>query len=860
MGKGSTPGQSVTGLSRLYLWCALLLIAAGMLSQQLQIREYADHAIDTYVTLPQSQQLADTLSNRLSQTLQLQAAIAQHPFSVAALSPQPPSVTDSGESDQPQTPPAWPGGITALIPGAAHAELISAEAANDLSDRYNYSVQDLANRAIKGQTLNIEATRINAQIRYFGVTAVPGTDGVSGILLVEYGQAWQKGLWQSLGKPTDEVMIFQSVSGPETVTMPLWSANPDKGLRQGVTLPVHDDWFITVTPVLQLSTLQRLSIALPWLVTLALTFVILFLLHGYIHTRIRRDQKTLYSYLSYDFAAGEGSAPHFSLRLFNELAELITGLVAPAKPAEKTTDDASPLTDEFFAGLNDTDSSRRPDTSTTRVPPPPEPAEEPAQPIELPDNELSGELALPEDVPPVDLPEHIFRAYDIRGLAGQELSSEVATLIGRALGSQLRERDILKVQLAWDGRLSSPELADAIQEGLLRCGVSVNRLGQVPAGVLYYATHVSETKCGVMVTGSHNPAEYNGLKIVVERQPLTAKEIQGLKERIQQGRYVSESTALVTEKPLLEEYLKRITTDLSLHRPMTVVIDAGNGVAGPAAEALFRALGAEVVPLYCDIDGHFPNHHPDPGIAANLMDLRQSVLKFGADLGLAFDGDGDRVALVDNQGRIVSPDHILMLLIEDILPRNPGRDVVYDVKSSRYLSSFTSRVGGRPTMWKTGHSMMKQKMHELRAVVGGEYSGHFYINDRWYGFDDGLYNGARLLEILSARSSTTVADVFSGFPADVSTDEITLDTGEARKFPLIEALKQDDTLQADARILDIDGLRIEYADGWGLIRASNTTPKLTLRFAGSTQSTILRIQAAFRQALQREAPDIDISF
>lgn len=881
MGKGSTPGQSVTGLSRLYLWVALFLISAGMLAQQLQIRGYADQVIDTYYTQPLSQQLAGSLSSQLAQTLRLQKAFADHPLSIASLTETASTETTSTETPLTASEPLtgnlnWGDQIAGLIPGATHAELLSADAADDLSERYNFSVQDLANKALKGQELTIEATRLNSDIRYFAASPVGGADGIAGLLLVEYGKDWETNLWQSLGEQSDQIVIFQSVSGPQNAGLSLWSVNPGKGQSSAITVPVNDTWYVTVAPALQLTTMQMLNAALPWFFTLALTFVALFMLHGYIHTRMRRDQKKLYSYLSYDLAAGTSAPPEFSLRLFRELAELIHSLITPNQSA-RAPGDSSPITDEFFAGLNDKSKDKSghelplslteppaisgansESTSSEALPDKTQPAETlPA--IEL-SSDLSGELALPEHIPAVDIPEHIFRAYDIRGLVKDELAPEVATLIGRALGSELKERDIHKIQLAWDGRLSSPDLADAIQEGLLRSGIDVNRLGQVPVGVLYYATHVSDTECGVMITGSHNPAGYNGMKIVVARQPLTAKEIQDLKERIQQGRYVTDSSATVTDKPLLDDYLNRISTDLSLHRPMTVVIDAGNGVAGPAAESLFRTLGAEVVPLYCDIDGDFPNHHPDPGVAANLKDLRQSVLKYGADLGMAFDGDGDRVALVDDQGRIVSPDHILMLLIEDILPRNPGRDVVYDVKSSRYLSSFVARVGGRPTMWKTGHSMMKQKMHALRAVVGGEYSGHFYIKDRWYGFDDGLYNGARLLEILSARSGSTVADVFSDFPADVSTDEITLETSEERKFPLIEALRYDDTLQADARITDIDGLRIEYTDGWGLIRASNTTPKLTLRFAGNTQSTILRMQAAFREALKREAPDLDIPF
>jgi phosphomannomutase/phosphoglucomutase len=339
---------------------------------------------------------------------------------------------------------------------------------------------------------------------------------------------------------------------------------------------------------------------------------------------------------------------------------------------------------------------------------------------------------------------------------------------------------------------------------------------------------------------------------------MAEDELLSLWYRIQREEF-STGYAGARNDDIYSDYIERIEDDIQINRDLTIVLDAGNGVAGPMAVDLFRELGADVIELFCDVDGHFPNHHPDPGEEENLEYLRKSVLSNGADLGLAFDGDGDRVAVLDNEGNIIWPDRLLMLLIEDILPRKPGSDVIFDVKSSRHLAPLINRLGGRPTMWKTGHSLMKRKLKELKASVGGEFSGHFYIGERWYGFDCGLYAGARIVEILSSRNASA-AEVFAALPEDVSTAEITINTTEDRKFSLITQLAEDSDLRSGAVVHETDGLRIEYPDGWGLIRASNTTPRLTLRFAGDRPETIERIQGTMKQALTRYAPDIQIPF
>ena len=345
---------------------------------------------------------------------------------------------------------------------------------------------------------------------------------------------------------------------------------------------------------------------------------------------------------------------------------------------------------------------------------------------------------------------------------------------------------------------------------------------------------------------------------MIDQQPLSEQEIQKLAQRIRDEDY-SQGYAGAREDAIKDKYIERITDDVQVAREMKIVIDAGNGVSGPLAAELFRELGADVTELYCDVDGHFPNHHPDPGEPENLEDLKNAVLIHGADLGFAFDGDGDRVLMIDNEGNIIWPDRMMMLLLEDILPRRPGADVLFDVKSSRHLAPLINRLGGRPTMWKTGHSLMKRKLKEVNAVIGGEFSGHFYIAERWYGFDDGLYTGARMLEILSTRNDS-VANVCKALPEDVSTPELTITTTEAEKFSLIEALSSDTELTAEGRVFNVDGLRIEFSDGWGLVRASNTTPRLTLRFAGESEETVARIQALLKQALTRHAPEIQTPF
>lgn len=455
----------------------------------------------------------------------------------------------------------------------------------------------------------------------------------------------------------------------------------------------------------------------------------------------------------------------------------------------------------------------------------------------------------PESVKPVAISDSIFRAYDIRGIVGETLTEEVVYQIGRALGSEAHERDQQSLVIARDGRTSSPALSSALQNGLRESGRDVIDIGVAPTPVLYFATHYLQTGSGVMVTGSHNPSNYNGLKIVLDGQALSGEAITAIRDRIRAGNFTQGTGGLLTTD-ILSDYIRRITEDIpaALSRSFKVVVDCGNGVPGAVAPQLLRALGHEVIELYCEVDGEFPNHHPDPSQPVNLKDLIDRVKGQKADLGLAFDGDGDRLGVVDGMGNIIWPDRQMMLFAKDVLSRNPGQKIIFDVKCSNHLKHFIEAHGGKPTLWKTGHSLIKTKMKESGAPLAGEMSGHIFFKERWYGFDDALYAAARLLEILLKEKGTPTA-VFAQLPSGIATPELRLAMPEQEHAPLMEALIKKASFEG-AEIITVDGLRVDFQDRWGLIRPSNTTPYLILRFEADDQAALERIQEEFRRLLQ----------
>jgi phosphomannomutase / phosphoglucomutase len=454
------------------------------------------------------------------------------------------------------------------------------------------------------------------------------------------------------------------------------------------------------------------------------------------------------------------------------------------------------------------------------------------------------------------VPPEIFKAYDVRGIVSSALTPHVTELIGRAIGSEARARGQVAIAIGRDGRLSGPELSAALARGIQSTGVDVIDVGMVATPMLYFAAYHLGTHSGVVVTGSHNPPEYNGLKVMLGGDTLAGDAIQALRQRIERGDLATGSGAYST-RDIREDYLQRIVSDIRLARPLSVVVDCGNGVPGATAPELYRRLGCTVRELFCEVDGTFPNHHPDPSNPKNLTDVTNTLKREG-DIGFAFDGDGDRLGVVTKSGNIIYPDRQLMLFAADVLSRNPGAEIIFDVKSTRNLYSWIRERGGKPTMSKTGHSFIKAKLRETGAPLAGEMSGHVFFKERWYGFDDALYAGARLLEILSR--SDDVSRVLEELPDAVSTPELHVKTAEGENYTLIDQLKQTARFEGAQELITIDGLRVEYADGFGLARPSNTTPVIVLRFEADDEAALRRIQEDFRRALLAVKADLQLPF
>ncbi|MEO5694227.1 MAG: phosphomannomutase/phosphoglucomutase [Usitatibacter sp.] len=452
----------------------------------------------------------------------------------------------------------------------------------------------------------------------------------------------------------------------------------------------------------------------------------------------------------------------------------------------------------------------------------------------------------------------IFKAYDIRGIVDKTLTEPAAEAIGRGLGTIAAAKGVKSFVVGRDGRLSGPRLSQALARGLAASGMDVIDIGVVATPMVYFATYKFATGSGVMVTGSHNPPEYNGLKMMVAGETLAAEAIQELRKVVEAGKFAAPSKAgSITTADVKEDYLQRITSDVKLARPMTIAVDCGNGSPGAFAPELFRRMGCKVIELFCEVDGNFPNHHPDPSKPENLEDLIAKLHASDAEIGLAFDGDGDRLGVVTKNGRIIFPDRQLMLFAEEVLSRNPGAQVIFDVKCTRNLFTWIRKHGGEPLMWKTGHSLIKSKLRETGAPLAGEMSGHLFFKDRWYGFDDGLYAGARLLEILSRSKDLTAT--LEGLPDSISTPELNIKLEhEGENHALIAELQKTAKFEGATSVNTIDGLRVEYPDGFGLLRASNTTPVVVLRFEADTNEGMARIRADFARVLKGARPSLVI--
>lgn len=456
------------------------------------------------------------------------------------------------------------------------------------------------------------------------------------------------------------------------------------------------------------------------------------------------------------------------------------------------------------------------------------------------------------------LPASVFKAYDIRGIVPAQLNAGFAFQLGYALGCQAAIANVSAIVVGYDGRHSSPELAEALMQGIERAGVNSINIGLAPTPLVYYAAHKLHTLSAVAITGSHNPPEYNGFKMMMAGKTLYGPDIQELHQLMLNPAEVTSEAGQRIEHHITQTYIDEIQATVHLARPMRVAVDCGNGAGGAVARQLFDALGCTTDILFEEVDGSFPNHHPDPADPKNLTDLIKHVQAHDFELGLAFDGDADRLGVVTRSGEIIWPDRQLALYATDVLSRNPGETIIFDVKCSRHVALAIEAAGGVPLMWQTGHSLIKAKLAETNAPLAGEMSGHIFFKERWYGFDDGLYTAARLLEILSKHANPSA--VLEALPKDVSTPELKLEMAEGEPHPFVERLQKEGSFPTATQRITIDGIRAEYEDGFGLARASNTTPVVVLRFEAQNETALTRIQQEFKDALLTLNPQLTLPF
>lgn len=685
-------------------------------------------------------------------------------------------------------------------------------------------------------------------------------DKVAGVLLVVVDGAYFGAPFEAMDPSIGTVELVQSFMGSTPSTVLQWGAGAT-GDQKVEGLTANPNWTLKFQPSADLAkSISGTSLLAPLLLCLAVVLGGVFIAFSRLGRRLTADLDLLREYWAKLTSDGAAKPPRFNFTAIQVLAASLgrgqpTQSTIPSldttaisnrspqamklRPQSKTGTRINELLAESRETKTEGDflevTSEESQTATSHG-------------MQLQENPGPADLGL-------SLDPTIFRAYDIRGVTTTNLTADVVYWIGRAFASEALALDQNTVAIGRDGRLSSPELRDALANGLNEGGVDVLDIGMVPTPLLYYATHELNTGTGIMITGSHNPPEYNGLKMVLAGVTLAEDRIQRLRERLEKND-LSRGHGETEIISILDRYLGRVLGDVAIADPLKVVIDCGNGVAGLVAPRLVEEMGCEVVQLYCEVDGNFPNHHPDPAEPHNLEDLITVVQSEGADIGLAFDGDGDRLGVVTNRGEIIWPDKLMMLFSQDIVGRNPGADIIYDVKCSRHLNTLISEYGGRPIMWKTGHSHMKAKIKETGALLAGEFSGHICFGERWYGFDDALYSAARLLEIVSAESRS-VDELFAQFPVTFSTPEIKINTTDLAKFEIMDRLRSEANF-GDGTITTIDGLRVDYSDGWGLIRPSNTSPVLSLRFEADGQSALQRIQMIFQKQLTAIDPALKI--
>ena len=641
-----------------------------------------------------------------------------------------------------------------------------------------------------------------------------------------------------------QVSILQMLDGSAETEVFSWGESSDDGGSLKTQLNANH-WQLVFTP--NLNNMQPVSSLTDLLSALAV--ILVFVLAGIsiafssLARKVDADAQALTSYVTRLLRGRSATPEQYKLPVFKAMARGFAKYnktkKGPAKKSSGKQAEATPK--ELLEAAKNGDNDKSDDLLDS--------PKEQFLDVASDAKENFG-IEVSEDVSPSDmglkLAPEIFRAYDIRGVVDKNLTEDVVYWLGRAFAAEAAELEQPRVAVGRDGRHSSANLRTALVRGLTEGGADVLDVGEVPTPLLYFATHAMDTGTGIMITGSHNPPDYNGLKMVLAGETLAEERIQALKKRIEENQLTS-GAGDVEELDLIDHYIDRVIEDVVVAQPCKVVVDCGNGVAGHVAPRLLEELGCEVVQLYCEVDGDFPNHHPDPAEPANLQDLIAVVKDEDAELGIAFDGDGDRLGLVTASGEIIWPDRMLMLFAQDIVGRNPGADIIYDVKCSRHLNNLISEYGGRPIMWKTGHSHMKAKLKETGALLAGEFSGHICFGERWFGFDDALYAAARMLEIIGGQDKS-IDELFKQFPDTFSTPEIKIETTEKAKFEIVDKLAKHGDW-GNGTVTNIDGIRVDYSDGWGLLRASNTSPMLSLRFEADGHAALDRIKKIFQHQL-----------
>ena len=762
--------------------------------------------------------------------------------------------------------------ITALVPNAKRVDLIaSGEAKVDLNAEtpLSFAALDLIRRAELTEIVGPEAS-VNQNDIVFAAAPVTDQSGVIGVFFIALDKNYFAQVIEaqrSIGQIQIEQDFANNIPNVVISVGAEQSGDASDAIRKPLAV---ESWNLLLTPQATPALLSSNALITPLLVAIAMVLGGTTLAFSRLTRNMREDSKKLSDYCRTLLRGRRPALDRYSLTSFELVATKLADAKANAsEPVEAGLDfeAAEKAAAEKAAAKPDDDSAQALAAAAAIA------AEDAADDALLDDDsflDIEDEIDEPkkevvnatdnfgigvsEGASPIDLglkiERSIFRAYDIRGVVDTELTSDVVYWIGRAFATQARSQQQRAAIIGCDGRLSSPSIKEALSRGLIEGGLDVIDIGEVATPMLYFATHTLGSSTGIMITGSHNPPQYNGLKMMIRGETLADDAISNLYTRIIENQLDEDADeGELSSVGIDSSYTDRILDDVALAQSLKVVVDCGNGVAGAIAPRLIQELGCEVIPLYCEVDGTFPNHHPDPADPANLEDLVTVVKAEQADLGLAFDGDGDRLGVVTNEGNIVWPDRVLMLFARDIVSRNPGTDIVYDVKCSRHLNTLISEHGGRPIMWKTGHSHLKAKIKETGALLGGEFSGHIAFAERWYGFDDALYSAARLLEIVGTQSNST-EELFAEFPSTEFTPEIKIETTDEAKFDIIDKLAAEGDF-GDGTTTSIDGVRVDYEDSWGLIRASNTSPVLTLRFEADNSQALTRVQQLFRQQLAK---------